>query len=199
MEFVDLLYMAIMAITAMFVSISSVIFVFLQQGWSFRDMVTPSSRRRTRSPCHVAMLPCCHVVWFAFAESKFREKTIISQWRRFELLLAAMLEKVLEQVMDSMDNIPEDFPYDTLKSCLLEAHTLLDHKKLDVLFKSEPLSNQKPSQVLTSMLAYCLLPCRPCLGYWSQATSGAWQPERTGFGPLKSHSLMIWWPMFLVA
>jgi hypothetical protein len=145
------------------------------------------------------MLPCCHVVWFAFAESKFREKTIISQWRRFELLLAAMLEKVLEQVMDSMDNIPEDFPYDTLKSCLLEAHTLLDHKKLDVLFKSEPLSNQKPSQVLTSMLAYCLLPCRPCLGYWSQATSGAWQPERTGFGPLKSHSLMIWWPMFLVA
>jgi hypothetical protein len=38
--------------------------------------------------------------WFAFAESQFREKAIISQRSRFDLLLAAMPEKILDQVMD---------------------------------------------------------------------------------------------------
>jgi hypothetical protein len=66
-----------------------------------------------------------------------------------------MPEKVLDQMMDAVDNIPEDFPYDTRKSCLLEAHILSDHEKIDVLFKSEPLGNRNPSQMLISMLVYC--------------------------------------------
>jgi hypothetical protein len=57
--------------------------------------------------------------------------------------------------MDVVDNIPEDFPYDTLKSRLLETHTLSDHEKLEILYKSEPLGGRKPSQMLASMLAYC--------------------------------------------
>jgi hypothetical protein len=54
-----------------------------------------------------------------------------------------------------VNNIPEDFPYDTLKSRLLESHTLSDHEKLEILYKSEPLGGWKPSQMLASMLAYC--------------------------------------------
>jgi hypothetical protein len=50
-----------------------------------------------------------------------------SQLRRFDLLLAAMPEKILDQVMDVVDNVPEDFPYDTLKSPFLETYTLSDH------------------------------------------------------------------------
>ncbi len=63
----------------------------------------------------------------------------------------------MDQVMDVVDNVPEDFPYDMLKTRLLETHTLSDHEKMDVLFKSEPLGGQKQSQMLVSMLAYC--PC----------------------------------------
>jgi hypothetical protein len=66
-----------------------------------------------------------------------------------------MPEKILDQVMDVVDNIPEDFPYDTLKYRLLESHTLFDHEKLEILYKSEPLGGRKPSQMLASMLAYC--------------------------------------------
>ncbi len=65
-----------------------------------------------------------------------------------------MPEKILDQVMDVVDNISEDFPLDTLKSRLLESHTLSDHEKLEILYKSEPLG-RKPSQMLASMLAYC--------------------------------------------
>jgi hypothetical protein len=50
-----------------------------------------------------------------------------------------MPEKILDQVMNVVDNIPEDFPYDTLKSRLLQSHTLSDHEKLEILYKSEPL------------------------------------------------------------
>jgi hypothetical protein len=52
--------------------------------------------------------------WFAFAERTFWEKAIIPQRLRFDLLLAAMPEKILDQVMDVVDNVPEDFFYDTL-------------------------------------------------------------------------------------
>jgi hypothetical protein len=65
-----------------------------------------------------------------------------------------MPEKVLDQVMDVMDNVPEDFHYDMLKAHLLETHTLSDHKNLDVLYKSEPLGGQKPSYMLAIILAY---------------------------------------------
>jgi hypothetical protein len=57
--------------------------------------------------------------------------------------------------MNVVDNMPDDFPYDMLEARLLETHTLSDHKKLDVLYKSEPSGSRKLSQMLASMLAYC--------------------------------------------
>jgi hypothetical protein len=38
--------------------------------------------------------------------------------------------------MEVVDNIMEDFPYDTLKSLFLETLTMSNQEKLDVLFKS---------------------------------------------------------------
>jgi hypothetical protein len=152
MEFVDLLYLAVVAILAIFIAVAAAILDFLQQ-WSRLGHGDALQKEKT------VILPPFWVAspaaWFAFAESKFREKAIISQWRRFDLLLAAMPEKILDQVMDVVDNIPEDFPYDILKSRLLETHTLCNHEKLEILNKSEPLGGRKPSQMLASMLAYC--------------------------------------------
>jgi hypothetical protein len=71
-------------------------------------MVTPISWRRSFWAARLA-------AWFAFAE----KKAIISQWRRSNLLLVAMPEKKLDQVMDMVDKMLEDFPYDTLKASLL--------------------------------------------------------------------------------
>ena len=155
MEYVDLLsmaWMAVMAVVFAAVVFAAVVFVFLYR-WSLIGRGDALQKEKTVTlPPFWAARPAA---WFAFAESKFREKAIISQRRRFDLLLAAMPEKILDQVMDVVDNIPEDFPYDTLKSRLLESHTLSDHEKLEILYKSEPLGGRKPSQMLASMLAYC--------------------------------------------
>jgi hypothetical protein len=131
------------------------VFILLQQQCMvhWQDMAMPSAEGEDS---HLAaFLGGPAGAWFAFAESKVREKAIISQLQWFDLLLAAMPEKILVQVMDMVDNVPEDFPYDTLKSRLLETHTLSDQEKLDVLYKSQPLYGRKPSQMLASMLAYC--------------------------------------------
>ncbi len=51
----------------------------------------------------VILLPFCvarPAAWFVCAESKSREKTIISQRRWFDLLLAAMPEKIMDKVLD---------------------------------------------------------------------------------------------------
>ncbi len=49
------------------------------------------------------------VAWLAFAESKFREKAIIFQRRRLDLL-GAMPEKILDQGMEWWKMFPKTFP-----------------------------------------------------------------------------------------
>jgi hypothetical protein len=126
---------------------------------------------------------------------KIWEKAIISQWRRFDLLLAAMPEKILDQVMDMVDSMSEDFPYDMLYiGPSSGAHTLPDHEKLDVFYKSEPLVDgshprcgplcrptvplawNRPSSSSAWSCSVCLLPCGLCLGNRSGVTLGAWWP-----------------------
>jgi hypothetical protein len=151
MEYQEILFMAVMAIIMMF---SSIIFAFVQRRWS-PSSHGDSPQQGEKSVILPPFWTTRPAAWFIFVESKFREKNIISQRRRFDFLLAALPERVLDQVMDVVDNISEDFPYDVLKSRLLETHTLSDHEKLEVLYKSEHLGGRKPSQMLASMLAYC--------------------------------------------
>jgi hypothetical protein len=71
-------------------------------------MATPSSRRKDS---HLdAFLDGQAGGMVAFVQSKFREKAINSQRQWFDLLLAALPEKVLDQVMDVVDNIQRTSP-----------------------------------------------------------------------------------------
>ncbi len=56
------------------------------------------------------------------ASSERRPSSLNGCW--VDLPLAAMTENVQDQVMGVVDNAPEDFPYNTLKSHLLETHTI---------------------------------------------------------------------------
>ncbi len=93
--------------------------------------------------------------WFALAEAKFRTSNITSQRVMFDLLVAALPEKHLSQVMDIIKAIPAINPYEVLKLRLLEAHLLSDQEKMDALFQLGPLGDRKPSQLLASMLSVC--------------------------------------------
>ncbi len=71
------------------------------------------------------------------------------------MLVAALPEKHLSQVMDIIKAIPAINPYEVLKLRLLEAHMLSDQEKMDALFQQGPLGDHKPSQLLASMLSVC--------------------------------------------
>ncbi len=72
--------------------------------------------------------------WFVLAEAKFRASNITSQRVMFDLLVAALPEKNLSQVMDIIKNIPAINPFEVLKLRLLKAHMLSDQEKMDTLF-----------------------------------------------------------------
>ncbi len=93
--------------------------------------------------------------WFALGVAKFRTSNITSQRVMFDLLVAALPEKNLSQVMDIIKNIPAVNPFEFLKLRLLEAHVLSDQEKMDVLFQLGPLGDRKPSQLLASKLSVC--------------------------------------------
>jgi hypothetical protein len=61
----------------------------------------------------------------------------------FDLLVAALPETTLAQVMDIINNIPAVNPFDVPKLRLLEAQLLSDQEKMDVLFQLGPLSDQQ--------------------------------------------------------
>jgi hypothetical protein len=103
MEFLDLLHLVVVANLPIFIA-AAFVFVFLQRRWSLMvhgDALQQKEKTIILPPFWAAR----PVSLFAFAESKLNEKTIISQRRRFDLLLAAMPEKILDQVMAEVDNI----------------------------------------------------------------------------------------------
>jgi hypothetical protein len=53
--------------------------------------------------------------WFALAEARFQTSNITSQRVMFDLLVAALPEKNLSQVMDIIKNIPAINPFEVLK------------------------------------------------------------------------------------
>jgi hypothetical protein len=73
----------------------------------------------------------------------------------FDLMVAALPEKNLSQVMDIIKNIPAVNPFKDFKLRLLEAHVLFDQEKMDALVQLRPLGENKPSQLLASMLSVC--------------------------------------------
>ncbi len=64
--------------------------------------------------------------WFALAEAKFHTSNITNQRVMFDLLVTALPEKNLSQVMDIIKNIPAINPFEVLKLRLLEALVLSD-------------------------------------------------------------------------
>ncbi len=73
----------------------------------------------------------------------------------FDLLVPALPEKNLSQVMDIIKNIPAINLCEVLKLRLLEANALSNQEMIDALFQLGPLGDCKPSQLLASTLSVC--------------------------------------------
>ncbi len=141
-----------------------------QQSLPATDAVPPTHPSKLTLPAFWISEPAA---WFALAEAKFRTSNITSQRVMFDLLVAALPEKNLSQVMDIIKNIPAINPFEVLKLRLLEAHVLSDQEKMDALFQLGPLGDRKPSQLLASMLSVCPsgMELQPVFEYLSSTSS----------------------------
>jgi hypothetical protein len=73
----------------------------------------------------------------------------------FDLLVTTFPETTLAQVMDIINNIPLNNPFEVLKLRLLEALLLSNQENMDASFQLGPLGDHKPSQLLASKMWVC--------------------------------------------
>ena len=97
--------------------------------------------------------------WFTLAESTFNRSRVADPWLRFDLVLPALPEEVIEHIrgiLHAVDDIAD--PYRALKIWLLDLFTpkLLD--QCQKIIHGGELGDRRPSQLMEAMLA--LLPPR---------------------------------------
>ena len=93
--------------------------------------------------------------WFATAELKFEVAHITGERERFAQAVGAMGLSVLRAVLDLVENLLADEPYTALKGCLVLAHQLTPVQKATKCLQVVASGNQRPSEVLASLLEYC--------------------------------------------
>ena len=93
--------------------------------------------------------------WFAAAELKFEVAHITGERERFAHAVGAMGFTVLRAVLDLVENPLADEPYTTLKGHLVLAHQLTPVQKATKCLQVVASGNQRPSEVLASLLEYC--------------------------------------------
>jgi hypothetical protein len=97
-------------------------------------------------------------LWFRQAESIFRRKNIYSQIDRYDILLAHIPTDALDAVAPVINTIEDHTTdaYHRLKAKLLSAYAKTDWELANDLYDHPGLGDNKPSQLMNSLLA--LLP-----------------------------------------
>ena len=93
--------------------------------------------------------------WFAAAELKFEVAHSNSVRERFVHAVRAMGFNVLRALLDPVENPPPVDPYTTLKGCLVLADQLTPVQKATRCLQVVAGTNQRPSEVLASLLEFC--------------------------------------------
>ena len=95
--------------------------------------------------------------WFTLAESTFNRCGVADPWLRFDLVLPALPEEVIEQIrgiLHAVDNIAN--PYRALKIRMLDLFTPKPLDQCQKIIHGGKLGDRRHSQLMESMLA--LLP-----------------------------------------
>lgn len=90
-------------------------------------------------------------VWFTQIESFFRCRRITSQITMFSFVSTQLPMDVAAEVIDILDPIPTDQPYDKLKEAVLKRTTSSDDARLQHLLSGVELGDRTPSQLLRHM------------------------------------------------
>lgn len=90
-------------------------------------------------------------VWLLQVEAHFQSRRITSQNTKFFTLVSALPTGIVEQLLDVIDPMPTNNPYDMLKYTLLTRLTASDDQRLQQLLSGVELGDRTPSQLLRHM------------------------------------------------
>ncbi|CAE1255955.1 unnamed protein product [Acanthosepion pharaonis] len=89
--------------------------------------------------------------WFVQIQALFDAKRITSQRTRYCYLVEKLPADIVEEVMDLLENVPDDNPYDRLKEAILKRTSASNEAMLRNLFTQVELGDRTPSQLLRHM------------------------------------------------
>ncbi|GFT85936.1 uncharacterized protein NPIL_77711 [Nephila pilipes] len=90
-------------------------------------------------------------LWFLQLEAQFANSGISQVATKYNIVVAALDENVLDFVVDILSNPPENEKYDTLKKALLNRLTDTEESRLKKLLTDLELGDKRPSDLLRRM------------------------------------------------
>ena len=87
-------------------------------------------------------------LWFAKIEAQITTRQITVSRTKFDHVVASLAPEYAAEVRDLLLNLPEDIPYEVLKTELTKCTSASEQRRLQQLLTAEKLGNCKPSQVL---------------------------------------------------
>ena len=91
--------------------------------------------------------------WFHQADAQFGLRRITEDDTKYWHVVASLDDDSATRVMKLMDNPPEKNKYEAIKAKLLDAYTLTERKRADMLLDMKDLNSKTPKEVMDSMLA----------------------------------------------
>ena len=92
-------------------------------------------------------------VWFTQVEAYFRFRKITSQATMFAYVATQLPSDIASEVIDILDPMPTEAPYDKLKTALLKRTSASEVARFQKLISGMELGDRTPSQLLRHMKA----------------------------------------------